>query len=89
MTLEGVGVGKISKTYAGFIKEAISTADNFSISCNLKYTTYIDKIYNIIMNYLMLLVPQDLSVKMKSTLLGALFLIVSFRSYFCVKFLPR
>lgn len=36
------------------------------------------------MNYSMFLVPQDLSVKMKATLLGALFLIVRFRPYFYV-----
>lgn len=27
-------VGKIAKQYAGFIKEAFTTADNFGISCN-------------------------------------------------------
>jgi hypothetical protein len=35
MSLDGsTEVGKLTKEYAGFIKEAFSVADNFAIKCN-------------------------------------------------------
>lgn len=44
--MDGATVGKISKNYAGFIKEAVSKADNFSISCR----NYILKSRSFILN---------------------------------------
>lgn len=35
MNMDGSVIGKIAKNYAGFIKEAVSKADNFSITCKL------------------------------------------------------
>lgn len=71
MTKDGDSeIGKISKQYAGFIREAFTTADRFGIFCKLNYFCYqLEYIY-------FFLVPADLSVKTKGTLIGALFLIV-------------
>lgn len=47
-------VGKISKQWSGFLREAFTDSDLFGVSF-----------------------PMDLDVRMKATLLGAVFLIVS------------
>jgi len=52
VTMEGQEVGQIKKQWTGILKEALTDADNFSISF-----------------------PIDLELKVKATLLGALFLI--------------
>jgi hypothetical protein len=41
MALDGqTEVGAVTKEYSGFIKEAFTTADNFSINCNLLINQY-------------------------------------------------
>lgn len=73
MTLdERIEIGKIQKEYSGFVKEMFTAADKFGIECkhcsSLKYLIY---------KFVYSSVPVDLSVKIKATLIGALFLIVS------------
>lgn len=51
-TPDGTEVGKVTKQWTGFIKEAYTDADNFGVTF-----------------------PLDLDVKLKATLLGAVFLI--------------
>lgn len=69
-------IGKISKEYAGFIREAFTTADRFGVSCKFKYPqTFIYILIKTRVRFFQ--VPTDLSVKVKATLIGALFLIVN------------
>lgn len=71
-----VEVGKLKKHYSGFMREMYSNADKFSVSCNfIRFKSLLKQICKKDI-FLIILVPIDMSVATKATLLGALFLIV-------------
>ncbi len=73
-------LGSLKKLYAGFVNEMVTTADRFSIQC--KHSTIFMVHYRKTYQFRFIQVPLDLHVKVKATLIGALFLIVSFLPYF-------
>ncbi len=73
---DGAAVGRVQKVYSGIVKEVFTDADNFCIECQLNFFKF--KIKFLLNFKYFLKVPPDLNIKSKSTLLGALFLIVIF-----------
>ena len=69
-------VGKITKQWSGLAKEYFTDADNFGIQC--EHTTILCSVVCMYSwHHVNLIVPMDLDVKMKATMLAACFLIVS------------
>lgn len=73
-------VGVITKQWSGLFREMFTNSDNFGISCmqNWQQSTQ----HNL--KRFLLLVPIDLDVKVKATLIGAMFLIVSTSFFFII-----
>ena len=68
-------VGKITKQWSGLAQEYFTDADNFGIQC--KKDSLVLQSPCILYTYTLHVVPMDLDVKAKATMLGACFLIVS------------
>jgi hypothetical protein len=60
-------VGCVTKQFSGVVRELFTNADNFGITCSCLRIFLTQTVF--------ILVPMDLDVKMKATLLGAMFLI--------------
>ena len=74
-SLDGTEIGSVKKKYSGFVREIITTADNFGMTCKPSFFNSIYLKLNFMIFFVYLSVPQDLSVKAKASLLGALLLI--------------